>query len=61
MCNNRCAFCLDSDAQDGTLASREEVEAELVRGRDQGAHRLILSGGEASIHPDFLHFVRRGR
>ena len=60
VCNNRCAFCLDSDAQDGTLASREEVEAELVRGRDQGAQRLILSGGEASIHPDFLHFVRRG-
>ncbi len=60
-CNNRCAFCLDADAQDGTMVPAGEVEAELQRGRSQGATRLILSGGEASIHPDFLALVRRGK
>ena len=59
-CNNRCAFCLDSNVQDGTFLSREEVEADLRRGIDAGAQRLILSGGEASIHPDFLSLVQRG-
>ncbi len=60
-CNNRCAFCLDGNVQDGTFLSREEVEADLRRGIDAGAQRLILSGGEASIHPEFLAFVGLGR
>ena len=60
VCNNRCAFCLDSDAQDGSLLDREVIEQELRRGREGGAARLILSGGEASIHPDFLDLVARG-
>ena len=60
-CNNRCAFCLDSDVQDGTLLALEEVEQEVRAGREQGAERLILSGGEASIHPDFLDLVRLGK
>lgn len=63
-CNNHCVFCLDSDVQDGTFVARDEVEREIDQGLAQGATRLILSGGEATIHPDFLHFVelakRRG-
>ena len=59
-CNNRCAFCLDSNVQDGSMLGREEVERDLRAGLARGARRLILSGGEASIHPDFVHFVRQG-
>ena len=61
VCNNRCAFCLDSDVQDGAMLTRAEVEADILHGREQDAQRLILSGGEASIHPQFVHFVRFGR
>lgn len=63
-CNNRCLFCLDSDALagGGPLAVPDaEIEAEIRRGRERGAERLILSGGEASIHPRFVDFVRLGR
>jgi len=63
-CNNRCLFCLDSDslAGSGPLAVPDaEIEAEIRRGRALGADRLILSGGEASIHPRFVDFVRLGR
>jgi MoaA/NifB/PqqE/SkfB family radical SAM enzyme len=60
-CNNRCVFCLDSDVQDGTFVGREEVEGEILSGRREGATRLVLSGGEATIHPGFLDFVRYGK
>ncbi len=60
-CNNHCVFCLDSDVQDGTMIPATEVEAEISRGIELGASRLILSGGEASIHPDFVRLIRFGK
>jgi len=61
-CNNRCLFCLDADLPRDLRISDEEVIAEIDRGRDElRAERLILSGGEPTIHPRFLEFVRRGR
>jgi len=60
-CNNGCLFCLDSECQDGTYASREEVEQCMAAGRLRGADRLILSGGEATLHPEFVQLVAQGR
>ncbi len=60
-CNDRCVFCLDSDAHDGRMRARDEVKAQILDGRAKGAERLILSGGEPTIHPDFVDFVRLGR
>ncbi|MBX7081720.1 MAG: radical SAM protein [Nannocystaceae bacterium] len=60
-CNDRCVFCLDSDAHDGRIRDRHEIKAQILDGRRKGAQRLILSGGEPTIHPDFVDFVRLGR
>lgn len=60
-CNDRCIFCLDSDAHDGTNRDPNEVKAQILDGRRKGAERLILSGGEPTIHPRFADFVRLGR
>jgi len=60
-CNNRCRFCLDTEAFDGSHVPRAEIEAQIVGGVRQGATRLILSGGEPTIHPDFVDFVRLGK
>ncbi len=60
-CNDRCVFCLDAHTHDGTMRSRDEVKAQILDGRRKGAERLILSGGEPTIHPDFVAFVRLGR
>lgn len=60
-CNDRCVFCLDAHTHDGTMRAREEVKAQILDGRRKGAERLILSGGEPTIHPDFVDFVRLGR
>ena len=60
-CNDRCVFCLDSHTHDGTVRGRDEVRAQILDGRRKGAERLILSGGEPTIHPNFVDFVRLGR
>ena len=60
-CNDHCVFCLDAHTHNGTNRSREEVKAQILDGRRNGAERLILSGGEPTIHPDFVQFVKLGR
>lgn len=60
-CNDHCIFCLDADTHDGTVREREEVRRQIVEGRRAGATRLILSGGEPTIHPSYVDFVRLGR
>jgi pyruvate-formate lyase-activating enzyme len=59
-CNNRCSFCLDSGAHDGQPVPLEQVKRRIDEGRARGATRLILSGGEPTIHPAFLDLIRYG-
>ena len=61
LCNNGCLFCLDSDGHDGTMVDKQTVDRQIRDGRKDGPQRLILSGGEPTIHPDFLSFVKLGR
>jgi pyruvate-formate lyase-activating enzyme len=60
-CNQRCTFCLDSMNQDGTTIDVESLKAYILLGRKMGRERLILSGGEASVHPQFVDLIRYGR
>lgn len=61
-CNSKCLFCLDADTPRNVYLPREEVEAELRRGREAlGADKVIISGGEASLHPLFPDFIRTAR
>ena len=54
VCNNRCVFCLDADQQDGSVVSLFEIEEELRMGKKGGAERVVLSGGEPTLHKDFV-------
>ncbi|MBW2459211.1 MAG: radical SAM protein, partial [Deltaproteobacteria bacterium] len=61
-CNNRCLFCLDADTPRELVLPIAELEQEILRGRqERGASRLILSGGEPTLHPAFVELVRYGR
>ena len=60
-CNNHCTFCLDSDAHNGTMRGTMDIKVQIVEGKKRGAERLILSGGEPTMHPNFLDFVKLGR
>ncbi|MFT4977542.1 MAG: MoaA/NifB/PqqE/SkfB family radical SAM enzyme, partial [Myxococcota bacterium] len=58
-CNSRCLFCLDMDTPRNVFLPEEEVRAELRRGREElDADKVIISGGEASLHPAFADFIR---
>ncbi len=59
-CNNRCVFCLDSDTHDGEMRDREDVKKQILDGRRKSATRLILSGGEPTIHPNYVDFIKLG-
>src|SRR5687768_7560968 len=39
----------------------EEVKRQILDGRRKGATRLILSGGEPTMHPRYLDFIKIGR
>ena len=60
-CNNHCTFCLDSNAHDGTMRANMDIKVQIVEGRKKGAERLILSGGEPTMHPNFIDFVKLGK
>lgn len=57
-CNNNCIFCLDKESLDGSIVDFEKIKKELEKGRSESYGRVVLSGGEASIHPRFLEVVK---
>ena len=60
-CNQRCIFCLDRGAQTGGVVPLASVRRSLRTGRKQGLRRVVLSGGEATVHPEFIEIVRLAR
>lgn len=61
-CNSKCLFCLDMDTPRNVYLSEEDVKAEILRGRtESNAWKIILSGGEAALHPLFPEFIRYAR
>ncbi|MDD3646538.1 MAG: radical SAM protein [Candidatus Gracilibacteria bacterium] len=58
-CNNKCIFCLDSDAQNGTFPDDKTIKKQLKEGFKKGyENRAIISGGEASINPNFVEYIK---
>ncbi len=61
-CNSKCLFCLDMDTPRNVYLGEEDVKAEILRGRtENNAWKIILSGGEAALHPLFPEFIRYAR
>jgi pyruvate-formate lyase-activating enzyme len=61
VCNNNCLFCLDKDSQNGTAVSLSEIKNNLLIGRKKKIDQVILSGGEATIHPNFSDVVKMAK
>ncbi len=57
-CNNNCIFCLDSDNQkNGFFNDLAVIKQQIQEIDKKNTKRLIISGGEASIHPNFLDII----
>jgi molybdenum cofactor biosynthesis enzyme MoaA len=61
LCNQRCLFCLDAWNHNGTYIDTAQLLQYIALGKQLGRERLILSGGEPTIHPDYVKFIRHGR
>ena len=58
-CNNKCLFCLDSAHK----ANENFIDFTLLTTKinsayKKGYNRIILSGGEATIHPKFIELIK---
>lgn len=57
-CNNKCIFCLDENAQDGTLVDEQIVRENIKKWFQEWKYnRIIISWGEASINPKFSEYI----
>ncbi len=60
-CNERCIFCIDLPFHNGLLLDAKLIRDKISEGAREGKKGLLLSGGEPTIHPDFVHFVQFGK
>ncbi len=58
LCNNNCQFCLDKDRPDKSHKDTCQIKKEIKEAKEQGNTKLILSGGDPTIHPDLIDFVK---
>jgi len=61
LCNNNCVFCLDGNRPDKFHRNSREIKEEIKKAREEGNTKLVLSGGDPTIHPDIINFVRCGK
>lgn len=58
-CNNKCLFCLDSNAHDGTFTDYKKVKEEIKNWyKEWYENRVIISWWEASIDPKFAEYIK---
>lgn len=60
-CNERCIFCIDLPFHNGLMLDAKLICDKISEGLREGKKGLLLSGGEPTIHPDFIHFVQFGK
>jgi MoaA/NifB/PqqE/SkfB family radical SAM enzyme len=61
-CNNQCAFCVQGRKRDILPAKDiEEVRKSLAEARELGKTEVVLTGGEPTMHPQFLDLVKIAR
>ncbi len=60
-CNNACPMCSNSGREEVARISQAELLRRVDVLREAGMRRVVLTGGEPSIHPGFWRVVNRLR
>ena len=61
LCNNNCVFCLMDRSTKTHHRSFDEIKAELDNVSDKKNTRLVVSGGDPTIHPRILDIIAYGK
>jgi len=57
-CNNHCLFCVQGDKRKKCkFRNKKEIEKDLIEAR-KTCDSIVFTGGEPTIHPNFLELVR---
>ncbi|MDI6777694.1 MAG: radical SAM protein [Patescibacteria group bacterium] len=58
-CNNHCLFCVQGRKRERTASKKiEEIKKFIRESAKSGKDEIVLTGGEPTLHPDFLKIVR---
>ncbi len=61
-CNNHCKFCVQGDKRDYCFhKDKKEIIGNMERAFKRGKREVIFTGGEPSLHPDFLDLISQAR
>lgn len=61
-CNNRCLFCVQGEKRKSLPAkSKEEIKKALKESFNLGKREVVFTGGEPTVHPNFLELVKFAR
>lgn len=61
ICNQKCIFCHDRENQGGGVLSSSEILDDLKKGRDKQCTRVVLSGGEPTLHPKLPQIIEKAK
>ncbi len=57
-CNNNCLFCLQGHHPSEKHKNFESIKNEIREALKSNVNKIILSGGEPTIHPDIIKIIR---
>ncbi len=59
LCNNRCKFCVQGEKREifGNK-SKEEIKKNLKEAANKGIEGVVFTGGEPTLHQNFLELVK---
>ncbi len=60
-CNNSCLFCLDRENQNGSIFSMAAIVLDLKRGLSEGIKRVVISGGDPTVHPELVKIISKAK
>jgi len=57
-CNASCYYCYYKNNLDDSFMNTDEIYYQIDKAKEFGFNKIELSGGETSIHPDFINIIK---
>jgi len=58
-CNNHCLFCVQGDKRNFCFhKTKKEIDSSLKEAYEQGNKEVVFTGGEPTLHPNFLEIIK---